>query len=509
MFYDGIILTGAPRPGFSATEKSFLNEDLIQFTKLDTVVSFFRNLGPVRLRTHLSNFGYNIRAVDFCDFYDEITMKSVLNNIVSSKTKFIGLSTLFLNPMFWDKYTEVFLELKNKFPNLKIIVGGQHASYDMNTKYVDFCISGYAELALLNYLDYLEGKTNSLIIKKENTIDGNVDYPFSSIEINNVWLPEDAVQPYEALPIEASRGCIFKCAFCNFPLKGKKKLDYLREEDNLECELRRNYELFGVKNYVFADDTFNDSTTKLERFYNMTQRLPFKINFTSYVKPDLLAIFPEQIDLLIGSGIVSANYGVESFNYKTRMSVKKMGDINKILDVMKEMKKRSNNKVYNGINMIIGLPHETVESVEQSHEHIMKENYIDGSFWQPLSIVNKEKISERKLSPIDIDPESYGYKTKLIQAKNGGLTSVWTGQMFWKNEHMNYSKSIELASKFAIDNFKNKNIHSFMIPNIMNTGFDINKYDGSMKMSDIDGDVFSFMENGINKTVEGYLQKLI
>jgi radical SAM superfamily enzyme YgiQ (UPF0313 family) len=495
MFYDGVILTGAARPGFS------FHEDLAEFREVDNIVSFFRNLGPVRLRTHLAQFGYNIRAVDFCDFYDEPTMRTILNNVVSTKTKFLGLSTVFLKVDFWDKYTEVFLELKAKFPNLKIIVGGQHSAYVPNTKYIDFCISGYAESALLNYLQYLDGAQNSLIVKEENTIDGNVDYPFSSVAINNIWLPEDAVQPYEALPIEASRGCIFKCAFCNFPMKGKKKLDYIREEDNLESELMRNYELFGVKNYVFVDDTFNDSTTKLEKFQKMSSRLPFKMNFTSYIKPDLLVVFPEQIDLLIDIGIISANYGIESFNYKTRMAVKKMGEINKIIDAMKQMKDRSGGKVYNGINMIVGLPHESAESVQEAHDYIMKEDCIDGAFWQPLFIVNKEKTPEKKLSPIDINPESYGYKTKLLSAK--------TGQMFWKNEHLNYIKAIELTNKFAVDNLKNKNIHSFMIPNIMNTGFDINKYDGSMKMSDIDSDVFSFMENGINKTVEGYLQKLM
>lgn len=175
-----------------------------------------------------------------------------------------------------------------------------------------------------------------------------------------------------------------------------------------------------------------------------------------------------------------------------------MGEINKVLEAMKQMKDRSGGKVYNGINMIVGLPHESAESVEQTHEHIMNDDIIDGAFWQPLFIVNREKTPEKKLSPIDIDPESYGYKTKLLHAK--------TGQMFWKNEHMNYIKAIELTNRFAIENLKNKNIHSFMIPNIMNTGLDIGK---SMKMSEIKDDVFNFMKQGINKTVDGYLAKLL
>jgi len=496
MFYDGIILSGSTKPGWTA------HESLAHLRDLDFIFNFFRNSGPVRLRTHLKQYGYDIRHVDFCDFYDVDTLRRVLNNLVSSKTKFIGLSTVYLHQSFWDKYLEVFLEIKSKFPKLKIIVGGQGASFSDTNSYIDFCISGYAENALLSYLQYIDGSLNSLNMKELNTIDGNKDYPYNSVNLRNEWLPEDNIQSYEALPTEASRGCIFKCAFCNFPMKGKKKLDYLREDDNLESELIRNYEMFGVTNYVFADDTFNDSTYKLEQLQKLTLRLPFKLRFTSYVKPDLLVVFPEQIDLLLDIGLHSANYGIESFNYKTRMAVKKMGDVNKILEKMKEIKDKSKGTVYNGTNMIVGLPHESADSIQQAHEYIINSDFIDGSAWFPLQIADRVNTPERKLSPIDINPESYGYKVKPYKRSNTENIVIW------KNEHMTFTRAIQLANQYATDNFSKKYFHSFMIPSIQNAGFELNSSNTKLTLADMQPKCES-IKNNIFKTVDGYLSKII
>ena len=496
MFYDGIILSGATRPGWTA------HESLSHLRKFDLIFNFFRNSGPVRLRTHLKEYGYNIRSVDFCDFYDVDTMCKILNNLVSTKTKFIGLSTVYLQQSFWNKYADVFLEVKSRFPKLKIIVGGQGASFSASNPYIDFCISGYAENALLSYLQYLDGSVNSLIMKEENTIDGNKDYPYNSIDLRNEWLPEDNIQSYEALPTEASRGCIFKCAFCNFPMKGKKKLDYIREDHNLETELLKNYEMFGVTNYVFGDDTFNDSTYKLEQIQKLVSKLPFKLRFSSHFKPDLLAVFPEQIDLLLDIGLHSANYGIESFNHKTRMAVKKMGDVNKILSKLKEIKDKSKGTVYTGINMIVGLPHESIESVQQSHEYIINSEFIDGSAWFPLQISDRTKTPERKLSPIDINPENYGYKVKSFNKNSIDNISIW------KNEHMTFSKAIEFADKFALENFTKKHFHSFMIPSILNAGFELNTNNMKLTLMDIEDECES-IKNNIHKTVDGYLSNIL
>ena len=122
------------------------------------------------------------------------------------------------------------------------------------------------------------------------------------------------ILPGEPLPLEVSRGCIFACRFCQLPHLGKKKLDYIRGMNYIEDELNYNYETFGTKNYYILDDTFNDTEIKLKAFYDMSHRLPFDLNYSAYVRADLVHRFPDMAYLLKDSGMSGVFHGIESFH---------------------------------------------------------------------------------------------------------------------------------------------------------------------------------------------------
>ena len=65
--------------------------------------------------------------------------------------------------------------------------------------------------------------------------------------------------------MEWSRGCIFKCAFCTYPILGVRD-DHSRDENDLYEEMIENYERWGTKYYALADETVNDYHEKLERY---------------------------------------------------------------------------------------------------------------------------------------------------------------------------------------------------------------------------------------------------
>jgi len=367
--------------------------------------------------------------------------------------------------------------------------------------YLDLYIDGYGENALLAWLQKQELKYSH-----PNTIDGNVEYNYSSVDYSTKWLGSDAINSYESLPIEIARGCIFKCSFCSFPMNGKKKFDYIRENTNLYEELIYNYENFGTTHYLFSDDTFNDSTYKLELLQELFSRLPFKLRFTCFIKPELLVSAPEQIDILVSMGLLSANYGIESFNKQTRIAIKKMGEVNKVLEKIEEMKNKARKAdvlLYNGINMIAGLPYDTPENLEQAHDYIVKSDYIDGCNWYPLYIINNETGTPRRLSPIDKNPEAYGYKVKKIRG-----ASNWVS---WQNENMNYKTARTTSAKYLTDNFLHKKVNSFVVPGLMNSGLDIYKFDSERNsyynsINEID---VNHMQSNIERTIQQYKQHLL
>ena len=58
------------------------------------------------------------------------------------------------------------------------------------------------------------------------------------------WNKNDCIQTGETLPLEISRGCIFKCKFCRYPYIGKTKNDFSKSIDNVVEELEYNYNNF-------------------------------------------------------------------------------------------------------------------------------------------------------------------------------------------------------------------------------------------------------------------------
>jgi radical SAM superfamily enzyme YgiQ (UPF0313 family) len=276
--------------------------------------------------------------------------------------------------------------------------------------------------------------------------------------------------------MEIARGCIFNCAFCNFPLNNKSKFDYIRAKEDMYAEFMRNYEQFGTTNYWFMDDTYNDSMVKLELMHDVITSLPFKINFDTYIKPELLVRWPEQIDLLVESGLRGASFGVESYNKETRQAIQKGADVDKVLDAIGSMKTKSKGQVKVQINLIVGLPHQSEESIRESRERVVADPNIDLWYWYPLLIHSKEHHEYH--SPIDRNPEKYGYKVhhqqKLLKNTLAGKTNAW--MTVWKNEHMNAIKAGKIAEDLRQMDDEYQKVAGWTCGSVTSLGLDLDKH---------------------------------
>ena len=143
-------------------------------------------------------------------------------------------------------------------------------------------------------------------------------------ELETEYELEDNFKDFQPLPLEVSRGCIFKCAFCSHPFLGKKSYDYIRSPESLAKEIKRNYELFKTTRYspyliknnkiVNEDDFFNLSDNdgnkiqlNLKNIYNISKTLSHKeINDNWIIYPEIfnsldkedIKIFYNRIGLL-------------------------------------------------------------------------------------------------------------------------------------------------------------------------------------------------------------------
>ena len=307
---------------------------------------------------------------------------------------------------------------------------------------IDHWIMGYAE-------EFTVSTINQIIAGDElpkiiHTTSANWNFRESS----SCFDIEDNIISGETLPIELSRGCMFKCKFCSFPLLGRKPDDkYLKKEDRIFDEMMHNYENFGTTNYLMMCDTFNETTDKLLRVQRAIDRVGIKINFWAYMRIELIHKYPEQIPLLKEMGVASSFFGLETFNNESGKCIGKGLDRDKQLETLQKLKDAWGPDVLLHGGFIMGLPYETKETAKEWTDLLIRrETALDSISVNPLYLVPDRKIKEGKTSRVffsefDLNYKKYGY----IKTKEGGKNDHWEPM-----EAVTFAR--EVMQKFEITN---------------------------------------------------------
>lgn len=430
---------------------------------------FFRTAGPNALRTFLKKSNYNVRIIDFTTFFsdDEIIELISQEAATSDSLLFVGFSLTFFSISH-----SLYSKIRARFPKLHILVGGQWLPLnEIAAGSVDFAFIGNAEIGLKAYLDWRTGKS-----EKPKTIyyPGvpheviNCLHDYNTTEVGHIgteWEDEDFIKPHMSLPLEISRGCIFKCAFCAFPNNGRKKSDYIRSIDSIMDEVKRNYDRWGTVSYHMSDDTFNDSMEKIETLANAIAKLPFQISYSAYIRADMLHANKGMASLLAQTGLVGANIGVESINAATRRTIGKGMDIELCFEAMRNLKSAKKN-LWVTTNLIVGLPGDSLDAIYAAHERLqnIRASVTDRIAWHPLAI-SKNIRPWKNLSQIDQNPEKFGYTTFPIDQ------SDWLG---WKNEHMDLATAYKTVREFMhIEEKRPQAIGGWHVASLINAAYTI------------------------------------
>ncbi len=375
-----------------------------------------RSLGLFRLRTACEKLGYNIKIIDYVWGLNESQIANLLEKFVGPRTRIIGFSTLWGQKNTELAYTnDRFLAaLKIKYKHCKIVAGGANDSIrnKLWLKYADFYVTGFGDISFAKLLDKLNEKESDLIYwklpKGPYIINSDTHYVVKNTdEIETILHPEDNFKSFQPIPIEISRGCIFKCSFCSFPFLGKKDYDYIRSPQSIASELRRNYELFGTTRYCVTDDTFNDSLEKLNRLEQGIELsgIP-KFEFVCFLKPELVVTKPEMLPKLMNLNYRGGHLGIESLINSARKTVGKGLDIEKILDACRKLNEMG---AQNHASFIVGLPTESLESVYRTNDYLASQNFKLFHSWIFYGLNMHVKVDGTAASEFSSAPEKYGF----------------------------------------------------------------------------------------------------
>lgn len=384
-----------------------------------------RTGGQYQVASWLRKFGYSVKVIDFCFKIDKDKLLQIAKKYITNSTLALGFSSTFWNVQLvkvnelevggvkvpeWVKYLRS--NLKTQYPKIKWILGGANAATPVLQENDWIRIHQFAENDILHYLDHLSGK--------------NIERP--SFDIKNYvkkYSDDDFIEPYETLSIEISRGCIFKCKFCQFPLIGRKKGTNIRSPNDIKQELLENYKRFGTTKYYFSDDTFNESLDKVKMIHKISQELPFKLEYIAYIRLDLVAKYPEMIDLLPESGLRSAFLGIETFQEQGAMAIGKGWNGKNAKHFLLELKQRWKGKANFWIAMIVGLPGWSKEQEEKDLQWLIENDMPCWYHWalyiNPINVENKKQFT----SEFEREYKKYGYEfnkpSNFVNWTNGNL----------------------------------------------------------------------------------------
>lgn len=455
-----------------------------------------KNAGAYRIATELRNAGYTCQVVDFFGQYTLEEIQKIINKFVTHETLWVGFSTTFMIPIGEQKsddksqtfdflklrnasvtdinsaypfptdiMQDVFAAIRSKSNKAKIIVGGARSnlaqSYDgmLRRLKADYYIHGYADVSIVNLTNWIKDNNNptpTFSNSRNSSIDSTRDYDFENYNTSGIkYIKSDIITPDEYLPIEIARGCIFKCKFCNFSLIGKKRGDYTRTKEAISAEFMYNYNTFGTTNYMFMDETTNDSMEKVQFLYDIVSKLPFKIQWGGYARLELYVNNPEMASIMQETGVVHNFLGIETFNKKSGEVIGKGMHPDKVKTALSNLKSIWKNDVCITSGLIVGLPYETKATLFELEKYLLSEECsLDSWVIHPLGLTNGMD------SIFGQDPSKYGYHFKKNESR-----------MQWYNDEMSFSEASDIATRIRESTMHVSRINSWSNMRLQNLGY--------------------------------------
>lgn len=310
-------------------------------------------IGLVSIATYAAMNGYEMEV---CDLSGN---RGIDLNSLIPKADVYGFSTYSVT---YKKALEVVEKIRLTDPQAYIIAGGPHASALPEKVKEDFdcVIVGEGEKVFCEILENLKNGTKDRIpgIIKAEPIKDLDSLPFPDYyRFCDLSKYSRCINGVPAMAIDTSRGCNFKCSFCN-SIVFQRGTWRARSADNVVREIELHYSN-GWRAFRFNDDNFLVSQ---ERAAKICERIaPLNIAFRIFARAESLN--DNICRKLKEAGCEHISVGVESLSPRMLSLMGKASTVERIKSGLQAAKKA-------GIStrgfFICGFPGETDETLDES-----------------------------------------------------------------------------------------------------------------------------------------------
>lgn len=321
------------------------------------------------------------------DFRREKLLSELTDDIVAAAPDIVGFSCYMWNI---DDFLSISKHLENRLPRTRVVLGGPEIATEyvkqgyFDSQAVDFCISGEGELTFLNLLENIESghptltNIDGLSHRLERTapfITNSKRTPFKSLsEIPSPFLAHVVDEEVLARKdveanIETQRGCNLRCSYCIYH-KDMDRVTYSEVErviDEVRFVTKRN-----VTKIRFVDANFSSNKRHAKSIMKRLIEERFETSLFFELIPGFI---DEELASLLGEftslhpqNKITVGVGVQTINRDVLKRIRRPIRKEKFELTFKLFQKHN---IYTKIDLIIGLPGETISSIEETLEYMV------------------------------------------------------------------------------------------------------------------------------------------
>ena len=417
-----------------------------------------RALGPYRIAHALRQQGVSVEVVDYISRWPWEELLDYISGL--GPLAWVGFSSRFgydsregNPPKGWitelsrSREQELFEWFGSR--GVTRVVGGPSSDIQRPRLVgsVEWIVKGYADTAVIALDRHIRDSQQPVSYtewQELKVIDADRDYgDWDLANIETEFVATDWVLQGEIFPVEIARGCKFKCSFCNFNYTGKAPGTYIRPMASIARDILHRWNNYGGRNFFFVDDTFNDSTEKMQALADLRRDLATPWEFWAYCRLDLLRAQTAQQDLVEPLGWRSMTWGVETFNRASGSAVGKGADPIRLKQFIETARARWPDNQFM-THIIVGLPHDTEQTIKDTADWFIENSHLlDSVKFMALMIYNNnDPLGRTHPQPMANDPKAWGYDT--TPTKHDG--QAWI-TLNWVKPGMTFRQAATIAQE--------------------------------------------------------------
>jgi anaerobic magnesium-protoporphyrin IX monomethyl ester cyclase len=355
-----------------------------RYGKLSGAANTLPSLGILYLAAVLRREGYAVSVIEASSL--GLSLRELLDEIIAIDPEFVGISATTLSIFNASKLAD---EIKKSNGKMKIIVGGPHLTAVPEEtmglfKSFDFGVIGEGEETMRELINFLEqgrkiSDVSGIVFRQGDSIvrtdprvflDDLDKLPFPAWDLladfpNKYHPPPFRFKKLPAVYIVTTRGCPYKCIFCDRSVFGNKcrghSAEYIIEL------LEYLYNRFGIREILIEDDTFVTFKSRLIKICEGIINRDIKISWSCLGRAD--AITPEILSLMKKAGCWSISYGIETGDEKVMKFIGKNITLDKIEQAVRLTKKAG---ILSKGFFIMGHPIDTHDTIKKTIDFALR-----------------------------------------------------------------------------------------------------------------------------------------